>query len=235
MKGTTNRLALCTFVAFAFGAAVDLLAQAAAGRPAGVPSSIDTPERALSPADYVKMHATSRLNVDFDTMQRFRPAYRFWRHIFTVPDRFIAFGSAVDGRLLATFPIAADWTRDGSWEDPSLRHLLAGRRLPARLAQRRDEVVRLLEPAVGPVLQNATRGLSLLPNARRYGGFLSEWGAIYERFAVPAEIGLAQAIVESGLNGTVRSEARAVGFCQWLLRNWEVMSAFVGGMRWKSP
>jgi hypothetical protein len=73
---------------------------------------------------------------------------------------------------------------------------------------------------VGAVLHNSTRGLSLLPNARRYGAFLSEWGAIYERFAVPAEIGLAQALVESGLNGTVRSEARAIGFCQWLTANW---------------
>jgi hypothetical protein len=40
---------------------------------------------------------------------------------------------------------------------------------------------------------------------------------------VPAEIGLAQALVESGFNGTVRSEARAIGFCQWLLRNWNRM------------
>ena len=70
------------------------------------------------------------------------------------------------------------------------------------------------------VLHNQTRGLSLQRNARRYGAFLSEWGAIYERFAVPAEIGLAQAIVESGLSGTVRSRARAIGFCQWLQRNW---------------
>jgi hypothetical protein len=60
----------------------------------------------------------------------------------------------------------------------------------------------------------------LLPNARRYGSFLDEWGAIYERFGVPAELGLAQAILESGLNGTRRSEARAVGLCQWLDKNW---------------
>src|SRR3970282_147716 len=48
---------------------------------------------------------------------------------------------------------------------------------------------------------------------------MSEWGTIYERFGVPAEIGLAQALVESGFNGPVRSEARAIGFCQWLLGN----------------
>ena len=70
------------------------------------------------------------------------------------------------------------------------------------------------------MLHNPTRGQFLLPNARRYGSFVDEWRAIYERFGVPAEIGLAQAIIESGLNGTRRSEARAIGFCQWLESNW---------------
>jgi hypothetical protein len=78
----------------------------------------------------------------------------------------------------------------------------------------------LLERTTGPVLHNRTRGNFLLPNARRYGGFLGAWGSIYERFGVPAEVGLAQAILESGLNGTRRSEARAVGLCQWLDSNW---------------
>ena len=63
----------------------------------------------------------------------------------------------------------------------------------------------------------------LLPNAERYGSFLDQWGAIYERFGVPAEIGLAQAVIESGLNGRVRSPARALGFCQWLPRNWNYL------------
>ena len=71
----------------------------------------------------------------------------------------------------------------------------------------------LLERAAGPVLQNSTRGDALLRNVRRYGPFLAEWSAIYERFGVPAEIGLAQVILESGMNGTRRSEANAVGFC----------------------
>jgi hypothetical protein len=70
------------------------------------------------------------------------------------------------------------------------------------------------------VVHNATRGLFLLPNERRYGAFLEEWGTIYERFGVPASLGLAQALVESGLNGSVRSEARAIGFCQWMIGNW---------------
>ena len=38
---------------------------------------------------------------------------------------------------------------------------------------------------------------------------------------MPADVGLAQAIVESGLNGTRRSEASAIGFCQWLKGNWK--------------
>ena len=99
--------------------------------------------------------------------------------------------------------------------------VLAGQRLPRDLDERRDEVARLLEQAAGPVLHNPTRGNFLLPNAQRYGRFLSEWGAIYERFGVPAEVGLAQVILESGLNGTRRSEANAVGFCQWLQGNWK--------------
>lgn len=79
---------------------------------------------------------------------------------------------------------------------------------------------RLLEPVAGPIVHNPTRGRFLLPHAQRYGRFLREWGAIYERFGVPAEIGLAQAILESGLNGRARSPAQALGFCQWLRRNW---------------
>ena len=72
---------------------------------------------------------------------------------------------------------------------------------------------RLLKPVVGPVVRNPTRGRFLSPHADRYGRFLSEWGAIYERFVVPVEIGLSQAIIESGLNGRARSSARALGFC----------------------
>ena len=62
--------------------------------------------------------------------------------------------------------------------------------------------------------------------AEKYGRFLGEWGTIYERFGVPADIGLAQVILESGLSATRRSEANAVGFCQWLRRNWILMNHF---------
>lgn len=213
------RLAPVVIAAFVLGAAVDLPAQTP--EPLAVSTTASAPSASF--ADLVQQHATARLHIDLEALQRFRPAFRFWRHIFTIPDGFIAFGSALDGRLIVTVPARGDRSRDVAWQDPSLASLLDGRRLPVRLEQRRDELARLLEPAAGPLVQNATRGLSLLPNARRYGGFLAEWGAIYERFGVPAEIGLAQAIVESGLNGTVRSEARAMGFCQWLLRNWNVL------------
>lgn len=161
-----------------------------------------------------------RWEADRAALQRFRPGYPFWQYIFQIRDGSIAFGSGEDGRLLATFPARGDWSRGGDWADPALARLVTGHRLPPGIRERRDELASLLEPSVGPVVHNPTRGDFLRPNARRYGGFLSEWGAIYERFGVPADIGLAQAVVESGLNGTIRSPARAVGFCQWLLPNW---------------
>jgi hypothetical protein len=80
--------------------------------------------------------------------------------------------------------------------------------------------------AAGPVLHNSTRGDALLMNVPRYGGFLGEWGTIYERFGVPADVGLAQVIFESGLSGTRRSNADAVGFCQWQRENWKRLGYF---------
>ena len=167
-----------------------------------------------------QIHTEARLRADLEAFREYRPAYPFWQHIFVIPDGRIIYGSAEDGRLLATFPVRGDWASDGVWEDPSLSAALAGQHLPSRLSQRREEVERLLESAAGPVVHNPTRGRFLSPHAERYGRFLSEWGAIYERFGVPAEVGLAQAIIESGLNGRARSQARALGFCQWLPRNW---------------
>lgn len=165
----------------------------------------------------------SRYQQDLEALQSFRPGYAFWQHIFTIPDGRIAFGSAIDGRLLAVFPANGEWHRDATWLEPTLADTLKGRTLPRKLDERRDEVARLLEAAVGPIVHNPTRGLFVAPNGRRYGPFLQEWGTIYERFGVPAEIGLAQALVESGLNGTRRSPAGAIGFCQWLSRNWQVL------------
>lgn len=166
----------------------------------------------------------ARLDADLAAVQFFRPMYAFWQHIFTIPDGRIAYGSAQDGRLLAVFPTEGDWVRGAVWQDPLLAEALQGQPLPRALNLRREQVVRLLEPIAGPLVHNPTRGMFLTPNAQRYGRFLSEWGTIYERFGVPAEIGLAQAILESGLNGRARSRAQAVGFCQFLTRNWAFLN-----------
>jgi hypothetical protein len=185
------------------------------------PLDVETSEPVhLDPAVAVQQLVRARLESDFAAIQAFRPGYGFWEHIFTIPDGSVAYGSAVDGRLIAVFPSNGDWSRDAAWEEPELAVALAGTRLASNLTRRRDEVVSLLDPVTGPLVHNPTRGAFVSPNVARYGSFLAEWGAIYERFGVPAEIGLAQAMIESGFNPTVRSEARAIGFCQWLDRNW---------------
>src|SRR5262245_27587028 len=167
-----------------------------------------------------------RRRADFAAMQAFRPGYPFWQHVFTLPDGSVAFGSAVDGRLLAILPAKGEWTHRAVWADPTLAHLLEGQQLARKPSERREQVAALMEVEAGPVLSNSTRGDALAPNARRYGGFLAEWGAMYERFGVPAEIGLGQVILESGLDGTKRSEANAIGFCQRLQKNWKSLNYF---------
>ena len=184
--------------------------------------SANAPEPAAARA--ASEYFRARLDLDLTAIQMFRPEYPFWQHIFTIPDGRIAFGSAQDGRLLAIFPTAGDWARDAVWEEQGLNGFLNGRTLPKQLDARRDEVVRLLTPITGPLVNNPTRGQFLMPNAERYGSFLREWGTIYERFGVPAEVGLAQAILESGLDGRARSRARAIGFCQFLSRNWAFLN-----------
>jgi hypothetical protein len=188
-----------------------------------VAAQVVTPAtRANEPATLgAQQYARARMQDDVAALRTYRPQFPFWRYIFTIRDGAIIFGSAVDGRLIATLPAEGDWRREGIWVDPSLASLLEDHPLPDDLSDRRDELARLLEPAIGPVVHNATRGRFLLPNERPYGAFLDEWGAIYERFGVPAELGLAQAIVESGLDGNARSESRAIGFCQWLRSNWK--------------
>ena len=165
--------------------------------------------------------AADSLLADIAALETYRPGYQFWRQIFTIPDGSIVFGGANDGRLLAVFPAKGDWTDPGVWRVPSLAAVVPNGDLPSKLDDRRARVAEWLEPVVGSVLHNPTRGDFLLPSAQRYGRFLQEWGAIYERFGVPAELGLAQAVIESGLSGDRRSEARAIGFCQWLPANWK--------------
>lgn len=169
----------------------------------------------------VQREMEERLAADRAALERFRPGFGFWQYVFTIPDGQIAFGSATDGRLLASFPTRGDWTRSARWQDDGLADVLEGIRLPGKVDERRQQVAEVLQREVGPVVHNPTRGDFLLPNVRRYGSFLEEWGTIYERFGVPAEVGLAQAVIESGLSGKVKSEAKAIGFCQWLPRNWK--------------
>jgi hypothetical protein len=213
-------------LAFALAAASTAPTLGARAQPRQQPPQVastapaDASGESTSARDLALEYASARRNDDFAAMSIYRPGYSFWQHIFTIPDGSIAFGSAIDGRLLAVFPTRGNWVRDGRWPEASLARLLDGRTLPAKLDQKRDLVAALLEEQVGPVLHNPTRGQFVKPNAERYGDFLKEWGAIYERFGVPADIGLAQAMVESGFNPTRRSRARALGFCQWLARNW---------------
>ncbi|HEY7502363.1 MAG TPA: hypothetical protein VH740_27830 [Vicinamibacterales bacterium] len=178
--------------------------------------------RPATAADVVQ----ARLREDIAALDIFRPGYSFWRHVFTIPDGSIAFGSAADGRILATFPVKGDWMRADVWADPAFARVLDGELLSRKLSDRREQVALLMERAAGPVQHNSTRGDALLENVPKYGPFLAEWGAIYERFGVPAEIGLAQVIFESGLSGTRRSKANAVGFCQWQQKNWKRLSYF---------
>ena len=220
-------LVLCTAVAIGLSNTTGLTAQAG-GQASASPEVGETPaatpdpavDSALPPDQLARQAATTRLESDLVAMQRFSPAYPFWYHVFTVPDGSVAFGNAANGRLLVTFPVRGNWTRTGVWAEPSAAEALGNEQLPTNLNRRRREVARRLETLGNPVLHNQTRGLSLQRNSEKYGAFLDEWGAIYERFGVPANIGLAQAVVESGLSGTVRSRASAIGFCQWLLTNW---------------
>ena len=186
------------------------------------PDGVMPQAAAQADADRDALHeaVAARWLDDLDAMARFRPGYGFWQHIFRIPDGSIAYGSADDGRLLAVFPVQGDWTSERVWVDRSLAGTLDGVKLSRALDDRRDQVARAIEAVAGPVMHNPTRGGFLLPNAQRYGRFINEWRAIYERFGVPADLGLAQAILESGLNGTRRSRANAVGLCQWLRGNW---------------
>lgn len=184
---------------------------------------LDAPNPSAPAEEMTRYLVGTRLAGDLAAMTAFRPGFTFWRHVFTIPDGSIAFGSAADGRLLAVLPSSGVWETRVRWEDPSITYLLEGSPLPTALDARRQEAARLLEAGGGPIVNNPTRGNFLLPKARRYGSFLNEWSAIYERFGVPAEIGLSQAAVESGWDGRIQSEAQALGFCQWLPTNWNTI------------
>lgn len=194
---------------------------AAQAAPAPAPAETAAEQEASTPSDEsVQDLARERYGRDLEAMREYRPRYPFWRHVYTVPDGRIAFGSAADGRLLATFPRRGNWRQGAHWEEDALADRLADHAFEGGLVRRRREAARVLAQAAGPVVHHATRGSFIAEGAERYAGFLAEWGAIFERFGVPAELGLAQGLVESGLKGRIRSEADAIGFCQWLPRNW---------------
>ncbi|HEX5108431.1 MAG TPA: transglycosylase SLT domain-containing protein [Vicinamibacterales bacterium] len=203
-------------------AAIPAAAWNAVSHRAVAPAAARQPARALLEENPVD----ARARADFEAMRAFRPGFAFWQHVFTLPDHQIAFGSAIDGRLLAVFPAQGDWTRPPVSTDRRLHGFLEHEPLARKVADRREQVARFLERSAGPVLHNSTRGDALLGNVRRYGPFVAEWGAIYERFGVPAHIGLGQVILESGLDGKRRSEAGAIGFCQWMQRNWRHLEHF---------
>jgi hypothetical protein len=224
-----RRLVICAVLgAFAFpSSSTPALAQssdAASGGSTATAAASGSAPAAAAALRRVREVRDARLDSDLAAMRAFRPGYAFWRHVFTVPDGSVAFGSRADGRLLAVFPATADWSVAGRFEEPTLAGVLRGVSLSRHLDARRDEVALALEAVAGPVVHNPTRGRFVMRNVPRYSAFLQEWGAIYERFGVPAELGLAQAVIESGLNGTIRSEARAVGFCQFLEGNWRKLA-----------
>ena len=188
-----SRTAIAT-VAVAIGAAAaGVVDRRALVGDAGINVSRRSPEGPESAA--ARMEA--RHQADIAAMQKFRPGYPFWRHVFSIPDGSIVFGSAEDGRRLAVVRRVKD--------------------------SERESIAHRLQAQAGPVLHNETRGDFAAPGLERYGPLLAEWGAIYERFGVPREIGLAQALLESGFIGTRESEANAVGLCQWLKGNWKLI------------
>ena len=92
------------------------------------PAVAQTPPAVENPVD-------ARWRADFAAMRAFRPGYAFWQHIFTIPDHSIAFGSAVDGRLLATFPAKGDWQRKAVWADPTIPRVVEGQPLARKLSE----------------------------------------------------------------------------------------------------
>lgn len=159
----------------------------------------DAPARlaGIGAAVVAESRVAARHLADVAALTSSRPGFAFWEHVFRIPDGSIVFGSATDGRQLTV-------TRRMNMRE---REALAAR----------------LEALHGPILHNETRGTFASPGIGTYGPFFAEWGAIYERFGVPREIGLAQALLESGFIGKRRSEANAVGLCQFLESNWKLL------------
>src|SRR5436190_16783297 len=115
------------------------------------PSAHAAARLATHPTQTARETVEARLRADVAAMQAFRPAYPFWRHVFIIPDGSIAFGSAVDGRLLATFPARGDWSQRAVWSDPTIARIFDRQSLALKLRDRRGQVALLIEGAEGPV------------------------------------------------------------------------------------
>ena len=77
---------------------------------------------------------------------------------------------------MVTFPSkGGDWLKDGLWVDPAMSAMLGGRPFPLRLDDRRDEVVRRLEPTIGPLLQQPDA--RVVPAAQRARSTVRSWAS----------------------------------------------------------
>ena len=94
----------------------------------GAQSSLPADENARQASELVQ----ARRAEDLAAIIRYRPGYQFWRHVFTIPDGHVAYGSAVDGRLLVVFPTKGDWLTQADWKDTTLAHVLDGKKLAAK-------------------------------------------------------------------------------------------------------
>ena len=109
------------------------------------------PQMALARDDLLQR--TNRyLAGDIEAMRRYRPGFKFWQHVFKVPDGRMVFGSALDGRLLATFRTSGDWAQSAEWAEASLSEALREQSIDGRLAERSDRTAKLLDQLVGTVL-----------------------------------------------------------------------------------
>jgi hypothetical protein len=172
--------------------------------------------------------AAARRRDDFSAMQKYRPGYPFWQHVFTLPDQSIAFGSATEVVCSRCFqPRRVDSVtqrgRTRRWRTFSMvsnwraRSAIAVSRWRRSSSVPRDRFFRTRRAVI-----------ALLPNARRYGAFPRRHGGRFTNASVSRPTSAsAQVILESGLSAQRRSEANAIGFCQWLHQNWKTPEPFL--------
>ena len=60
----------------------------------------------------MRAHIRARYKADLAAVQRYRPAYKFWQHIYNIPDGRIIFGSAEDGDLVTD--LGCRWSAEGT-------------------------------------------------------------------------------------------------------------------------